>query len=39
VVKINAERSPDEVYKDVQEKLRERGVNPINLKFVQTQAS
>ncbi|KAF1830025.1 adenylate kinase isoenzyme 1 [Decorospora gaudefroyi] len=39
VVKVNAERSPDEVYKDVQEKFKERGVEPIHLKFVQTQAS
>ncbi|KAL1793196.1 hypothetical protein ACET3X_008178 [Alternaria dauci] len=39
VVKINAEQEPDQVYRDVQEKLKERGVKPINLKFVQTQAS
>jgi UMP-CMP kinase len=39
VVKINAEQEPDQVYRDVQEKLRERGVKPINLTFVQTQAS
>ncbi|CBX97115.1 similar to UMP-CMP kinase [Plenodomus lingam JN3] len=37
VVKVNAERSPEEVYRDVQEKLKERGVEPITLKFVQTQ--
>ncbi|CAN9393480.1 unnamed protein product [Alternaria alternata] len=39
VVKINAEQEPDQVYRDVQEKLKERGVKPINLTFVQTQAS
>ena len=32
VVKVNAERSPDEVYKDVQEKLKERGVMPTTAK-------
>lgn len=36
VVKVSAEKSPDEVYKDVQEKFKERGVEPITLKFVQT---
>lgn len=36
VVKVSAERSPDEVYKDVQERFKERGVEPITLKFVQT---
>lgn len=39
VVKVNAEQEPDEVYRDVQAKLKERGVELINLKFVQTQAS
>ena len=32
VVKVNAERSPDEVYKDVQDKLKERGVMPTTAK-------
>lgn len=36
VVKVSAETSPDEVYREVQEKFKERGVNPITLKFVQT---
>jgi UMP-CMP kinase len=39
VVKVNAEQEPDAVYRDVQARLKERGVEPINLKFVQTQAS
>lgn len=39
VVKINAEQEPDQVYRDVVEKLKERGVKPINITFVQTQAS
>lgn len=39
VVKVNAEQEPDQVYRDVQEKLKERGVEPIHIKFVQTQAS
>lgn len=39
VVKIKAETSPEDVYKTVQEKLKERGVEPISIKFVQTQAS
>lgn len=29
VVKVNAERSPEEVYRDVQEKFKARGVEPI----------
>jgi UMP-CMP kinase len=37
VVKINAERPPDEVYRDVQERIKEWGVKPINITFVQTQ--
>lgn len=36
VVKINAEQQPDEVYRDTQAALKERGVEPITLKFVQT---
>lgn len=36
VVKVKADKSPDDVYKDVQAKLKERGVEPITLKFVQT---
>ncbi|CAO2649082.1 Nn.00g100310.m01.CDS01 [Neocucurbitaria sp. VM-36] len=36
VVRVSAERGPEEVYKDVQEKFKERGVEPITLKFVQT---
>jgi len=37
VVKVSAERSPEDVYKDVQDKFKQRGVEPITLKFVQTQ--
>ena len=36
VVRVSAERSADEVYRDVQEKFKEKGVEPIKLKFVQT---
>lgn len=36
VIKVNATQTPDDVYKDVQAKLKERGVEPITLKFVQT---
>jgi UMP-CMP kinase len=36
VVKINAEQEPREVYKDVQEGLKQRGIEPISLKFVKT---
>jgi UMP-CMP kinase len=36
VIKVDAEQSPDEVYRDVQTRIKERGVEPINLKFVQT---
>ncbi|KAF1845909.1 UMP-CMP kinase-like protein [Cucurbitaria berberidis CBS 394.84] len=36
VVKVSAERSPEEVYRDVQAKFRERGVEPITIKFVKT---
>jgi UMP-CMP kinase len=39
VVKINAEQEPNEVYDDVVKGLKQRGIEPINLKFVQTQAS
>lgn len=38
VVKVSAERAPEEVYRDVQAKFRERGVEPITLKFVKTNA-
>jgi UMP-CMP kinase len=37
VVKINAERPPEDVYRDVQERIKEWGVQPINITFVQTQ--
>lgn len=37
VVKVGAEKSPEEVYRDVQEEFKKRGVEPITLKFVQTQ--
>lgn len=37
VVRVSAETSPEEVYRDVQEKFKERGVEPIKLTFVQTQ--
>ena len=36
VVKVNAIQSPEDVYKDVQKKFKERGIEPITLKFVQT---
>ncbi len=36
VVKVSAEKSPEEVYQDVKDKFKERGVEPITLKFVQT---
>jgi UMP-CMP kinase len=36
VIKVDAEQSPDEVYRDVQARIKERGVEPISLKFVQT---
>jgi UMP-CMP kinase len=36
VVKISATPPPDEVYKMVQDKFKERGIEPITLKFVQT---
>lgn len=35
VVKISATPPPDEVYQSVQEKFKERGIEPITLKFVQ----
>jgi UMP-CMP kinase len=35
VVKVNAMQSPDDVYRDVQASLKERGIEPIVLKFVQ----
>ncbi|PVH94986.1 UMP-CMP kinase-like protein [Periconia macrospinosa] len=34
VVKVDATRSPEEVYQDVKEKIKAWGVEPINLKFV-----
>lgn len=34
VVKINAVQEPEQVYKDVQEKLKARGVRAINIAFV-----
>ncbi|KAF2832552.1 UMP-CMP kinase-like protein [Ophiobolus disseminans] len=37
VVKVSAERGPDEVYDDVKRLFKQRGVEPITLKFVQTQ--
>jgi UMP-CMP kinase len=36
VIKVDAEQAPDEVYRDVQARIKERGVEPISLKFVQT---
>ncbi|KAF2645770.1 UMP-CMP kinase-like protein [Massarina eburnea CBS 473.64] len=36
VVKVDATQSPEEVYKEVQAKIKERGVEPISLKFVST---
>lgn len=38
VIKVNATRSPDEVYQDVQTKLKDWDIQPITLKFVQTDA-
>lgn len=35
VVRVNAIQTPEEVYKDVQHKFKERGIEPITLKFVQ----
>ena len=37
VVRVNAERGPDDVYDDVKRMFKERGMEPITLKFVQTQ--
>jgi UMP-CMP kinase len=34
VVKVEAVKSPADVYKEVQAKIKERGVEPITLKFV-----
>jgi UMP-CMP kinase len=34
VVKVNAMQSPEDVYKETQEKLKEKGVEPIKLTFV-----
>jgi UMP-CMP kinase len=36
VIKINAMQEPDEVYKDVQKTIKERGIEPITLKFINT---
>lgn len=38
VIKVNATQTPDEVYQDVQARLKEWGIEPITLKFVQTDA-
>ncbi|KAJ4344616.1 bifunctional uridylate/adenylate kinase [Didymosphaeria variabile] len=38
VIKVNATQTPDEVYRDVQARLKEWGIEPITLKFVQTDA-
>ncbi|ORY09270.1 UMP-CMP kinase-like protein [Clohesyomyces aquaticus] len=38
VVKVMATRSPDEVYEDTKKGLKERGIEPITLKFVKTNA-
>ncbi|KAF2015857.1 UMP-CMP kinase-like protein [Aaosphaeria arxii CBS 175.79] len=35
VVRVDAVQAPEKVYQDVQSKLKERGVEPITLKFVQ----
>lgn len=34
VVEVNAEQEPDLVYRETMAKLKERGVEPISLKFV-----
>jgi UMP-CMP kinase len=39
VVRVNAEQEPDLVYRETMQKLKERGVEPISIKFVQTQNS
>ncbi|KAF2255229.1 UMP-CMP kinase-like protein [Trematosphaeria pertusa] len=36
VVKVEATKGPDDVYDEVKAQLKERGVEPITLKFVQT---
>ncbi|KAL1611150.1 bifunctional uridylate/adenylate kinase [Nothophoma quercina] len=36
VVKVDAVQEPSKVYQDVQEKIKAWGVEPINIKFVQT---
>ncbi|KAL1595702.1 bifunctional uridylate/adenylate kinase [Paraconiothyrium brasiliense] len=38
VIKVNATQTPDEVYQDVQARLKEWGIEPITLKFVKTDA-
>ena len=35
VVKVSATQTPDEVYQDVKREFKERGIEPITLKFVQ----
>lgn len=37
VVKVSAERDPDDVYADVKKEFNARGMEPIKLTFVQTQ--
>ena len=39
VVKVDAMQEPEKVYADVKEKIKEKGVEPITLTFVQTQQS
>jgi UMP-CMP kinase len=39
VVKVNAEQEPDQVYRETMQKIKERGVEPITTKFVQTRDS
>lgn len=38
VIKVNATRTPDEVYQDVQARLKEWDIEPITLKFVKNDA-
>lgn len=38
VVKADGKQTPDEVYHDVCEALKQKGIMPITLKFTQTQA-
>lgn len=39
VVKADAEQTPEDVYTDVRAALKERGIQPITLKFSQTQTN